>query len=107
MRSVMMTPATVAESSSTQFWHTMGEERKKVFKVRELFLLLERPLGSPFQDPHFSEMVMTLLLPSPPSSQGTDGEKHDIHGTLTEEWTEPPSKSVPASCLSKSNSLPF
>lgn len=41
-RSVMMTPATVAESSSTQFWHTMEKERKKVFKVRELFLLLER-----------------------------------------------------------------
>lgn len=62
-----------------------------------------KTLGSPFQDPHFSEMVMTLLLPSPPSSQGTDGEKHDIHGTLTKEWTEPPppSQSLPPACLSQ------
>lgn len=42
MRSVMMTPARVAESSSTQFWHTVGEKRKRVFKVMEPSLILDR-----------------------------------------------------------------
>lgn len=39
MMSVTMMPARVAESSSTQFWHTVGEgrpeDRWRVFKIRE------------------------------------------------------------------------
>ena len=50
MMSVMTMPARVAESSSTQFWHTVGEERPKerwrVFKIREPSLPLRSAPGS-------------------------------------------------------------
>lgn len=43
MMSVMIMPARVAVSSSTQFWHTVGEgrpeEKGRVFKIREPCLL--------------------------------------------------------------------
>ena len=43
MMSVMIMPDRVAVSSSTQFWHTVGEgrpeEKGRVFKIREPCLL--------------------------------------------------------------------
>lgn len=65
MMSVMMRPAKVAESSSTQFWHTVGEgrpeEKGRVFKIREP-CLLGQPQELSGQDPNLEKGLPRALL---------------------------------------------
>lgn len=68
MMSVMTMPARVAESSSTQFWHTVGEarpeEKGRVFKIREPSLPLRAAPGALISRPKLGKRPAKSLATS-------------------------------------------
>ena len=69
MMSVMTMPARVAESSSTQFWHTAGkvrpEEEGRVLEIREPSLPLRAAPGALISRPKLGTGLPRALLHPP------------------------------------------